>query len=100
MPAVIRIGDTSTGHGCFAPTVLQSTPVQKTYFNGKLAGVINSSCQYVAHTCGLVTHSGTERAPSSGARKTYIEGNLAARIGDDIVCGDACGQGSPNSFIE
>ena len=26
--------------------------------------------------------------------------NLAARIGDDIACGDTCAEGSANSFIE
>lgn len=90
----------STGHGCFPPTALVATPVTKTYFNGILAGVFNSQCRHAPHTCGVVTHGGAERAPSSGASKTYIEGNPAARIGDDIACGDTCAEGSPNSFIE
>jgi len=100
MPAVIRLGDTSTGHGCFPPTTLVSTSVTKTFFNGILGGVLTSSTQYATHCCGIVCHSGAERSPSSSAAKTYIEGNLAVRIGDSITCGDACGQGSPNTFIE
>ena len=44
MPAVSRIGDMSTGHGCFAPTALVQTPVTKTFFNGKLASVVNTAC--------------------------------------------------------
>lgn len=100
MPAVIRLNDMSTGHGCFPPTALVATPVTKTYFNGILAGVVDQACVHAPHTCGLVTHGGETRAPSSGAAKTYIEGNPAARIGDDIACGDTCAEGSSNSFIE
>lgn len=100
MPAVSRIGDMSTGHGCFAPTALVLTPVVKTFFNGVLASVVSSGCQHESHCCGTVCHSGSERSPSSGAGKTYIEGFAAARIGDNIACGDAIAQGSSNSFIE
>jgi uncharacterized Zn-binding protein involved in type VI secretion len=100
MPAVSRIGDMSTGHGCFAPTALIQTPVTKTFFNGILASVIDTGCLHAPHTCGVTTHAGATRSPSSGASKTFIEGKLAARIGDNIACGDAIGEGSPNSFIE
>lgn len=100
MPAVSRIGDMSTGHGCFSPTALVATPVSKTFFNGKLAAVVNTDCQHETHCCGPVCHSGSDRSPSSGASKTHIEGNPAARIGDNIACGDAIAEGSPNSFIE
>lgn len=100
MPAITRLGDKSTGHGCFPPTTMITTPVAKTYFNGKLAGVVDSACKWSAHTCGTVTHNSDQRYPSSGASKTYIEGKLAARIADPISCGDAIGQGSSNSFIE
>jgi hypothetical protein len=71
----------STGHGCFPPTALVQTPVTKTFFNGKLASVVNSACQHAAHSCGITTHSGSTRSPSSGASKTFIEGKVAARIG-------------------
>jgi len=74
MPAVARITDKSTGHGCFAPTALITTPVAKTYFNGKLAGVVDSNCKFAAHSCGITTHNSDIRIPSSGASKTYIEG--------------------------
>jgi uncharacterized Zn-binding protein involved in type VI secretion len=100
MPAVSTIGDKSTGHGCFAPTALITTPVAKTYFNGKLAAVVDSNCKFAAHSCGITTHNTSIRIPSTGASKTYIEGKKAARIGDDIQCGDAIAEGSSNSFIE
>jgi uncharacterized Zn-binding protein involved in type VI secretion len=98
MPAVIRLGDFSTGHLCFFPTPLVSTPVNKTFINGKKPGVVSNLCQHLPHTCGIVIH--VTRDPSDGASKTFIEGYPAARIGDDISCGDACGEGSPNTFIE
>lgn len=100
MPSVARKGDLSTGHGCFSPTAMVLTPVSKTFFNGILAGVLDTGCQFATHTCGLSTHPQNTRTVNSGAGKTYIEGKLAARIGDNIGCGDAIAQGSPNSFIE
>lgn len=100
MPAISRLEDYSTGHGCFSPTQMITTPIQKTYFNGKYPGVKHSTCRWEAHTCGLVTHGSSERYPSEGASKTYIEGYLVARIGDAINCGDVIGQGSYNSFVE
>lgn len=100
MPAVSRLGDMSTGHGCFPPTDMVQTPVTKTFFNGIKAGVKDSGCQFTTHSCGIVTHPQAERFVTSGAAKTFIEGISAARIGDDIGDGDAIAEGSANSFIE
>jgi uncharacterized Zn-binding protein involved in type VI secretion len=100
MPAISRKDDLSTGHGCYSPTPMMVTPVKKTFFNDKLAGVLSEECQFESHTCGIVTHTQVERFVSSGASKTFIEGILAARIGDDIACGDAIAEGSENTFIE
>jgi uncharacterized Zn-binding protein involved in type VI secretion len=100
MPAQSRIGDLSTGHGCFSPTELVLTPVVKSFFNGILASVVSAECQHETHCCGPVCHSDSERSPSSGAIKTFIEGLPSARIGDSIACGDAIAEGSPNTFIE
>lgn len=100
MPAVSRLGDMSTGHGCFPPTDMVLTPITKTFFNNIRAGVKDSGCQFTTHSCGIVVHPQEERFVSSGASKTYIEGKQAARIGDDIGDGDAIAEGSINSFIE
>ena len=100
MPAVSRLGDMSTGHGCFPPTSMVATPVSKTFFNGILSGVNDSSCQFVTHSCGITVHPQSERNVNSGAGKTYIEDKPAARIGDSIACGGAIAEGSPNTFIE
>lgn len=98
MPAVSRFGDMSTGHDCFPPTPITSTPVSKTFFNNIIAAVVTS--QHATHVCGNTVHAGGARAVNKGASKTFIEGNAAARIGDDIACGDTVAEGSPNSFIE
>lgn len=100
MPAAAYLGASSTGHACFPPTNMISTPVSKTYFNGKLAAVASPATSFLFHKCGKVFHLPPLRIVTSGASKTYIEGNKAARIGDDIACGDAIAEGSDNTFIE
>lgn len=100
MPAVVRLGDTSTGHGCFPPTNLVTTAATKSYINGILVGLQDEASQFSTHTCGNSTHPQNGRFISSGSTKSFIEGKPVARIGDNISCGDACGQGSHNSFLE
>lgn len=100
MPAVSLKGKMSTGHGGFPPTAMTSTPVTKTYFNGILAGVVDAQCKFATHSLGTTIHPEATRYPTSGASKTYIEGKLAARIGDPLADGDAIAEGSSNSFIE
>jgi uncharacterized Zn-binding protein involved in type VI secretion len=100
MPAVVRIGDQSTGHGCFPPTPMLATPVSKTFVNGIKVGVVNNASYHATHSCGITTHAQpAARAHTSGSSNTFIEGKAAARIGDNIACGDAIAQGSPNTFI-
>lgn len=100
MPAAVRIGDMSTGHGCFPPTPMAESPVTKTFINGVIPGVVAPTSTHVTHSCGSVVHrQGPERSHSSGSSNTFIEGFPATRIGDNISCGDAVAQGSPNTFI-
>lgn len=100
MPAVVRLGDVSTGHGCFPPTNLVTTAATKSYINGILVGLQDEASQFSAHACGNTTHQQVTRYISSGSLKSFIEGKPVARIGDNISCGDACAQGSHNSFLE
>lgn len=101
MPAVIRLGDLSQGHGCFPASQLTETHIQKTFVNKIKPGCIsNAGSKYIIHCCGPDCHPTSDRFPSSGASKTYLEGILAARIGDPINCGDICAEGSYNTFIE
>jgi len=95
MPAASRMGDISTGHNCFPPTAIITTPVTKTYLNGLLAAVVDA--ELLKHKCGRSFHFSTRnRKISSGSSNIFIEGKAAARIGDEIECGDNLGQGSSN----
>ena len=98
MAAVTRLTDSSTGHGCFPPTDCTTTPVEKTYINGLKAATVGA--EFITHSCGVTVHPQSSRPVSDGASKTYIEGAKVARITDPIACGDACGQGSNNTFVE
>jgi uncharacterized Zn-binding protein involved in type VI secretion len=98
MPSAYRKGDYSVGADGGAPTELTAfNHCIKTYINSKLAAVIGD--QHQPHVVPPI-HSGSQRAISSGANKTFWEGVLAARTGDSIADGDICGEGSPNTFIE
>lgn len=97
MPAVVLNSYISAGHGCFPPTVITATS-SKTRINGIKVALHGD--RYAAHSCGLSVHSVGIRNGISGATKTHIEGKPPLRIGDNIACGDACAQGSVNTFIE
>ena len=92
MPAATREGDLTSGHGCFPPTAITSTPASKTFINNRLASVIGALV--ATHFCGTTTHAG--RTVTSGSGRVIIEGKEATRIGDSINCGDTVGQGSDN----
>jgi uncharacterized Zn-binding protein involved in type VI secretion len=95
MPAACRLGDLSTGHGCFPPTNINGKVAAKTSIEGAKAAFVGST--HPDHSCGTTVHAG--RSISSGSGKTFIEGAAAARIADSINCGDAMGQGASKTFI-
>ena len=95
MPAQCRLGDMSTGHGCFPPTAVDGAVAGKTTVEGDPAAMVGST--HPDHSCGNTVHAG--RSISSGSGKTTIEGKAAARIGDSISCGDAMGQGASKTFF-
>lgn len=95
MPSASRLGDSSTGHGCFPPTAVNGGVASKTSIEGSMAAVVGST--HPVHSCGVTVHTG--RSISSGSGKTTIEGSPSARIGDAINCGDAMAQGASKTFI-
>lgn len=95
MPAQCRLGDMSTGHGCFPPTAINGAVASKTSIEGAMAAMVDST--HPPHSCGNAVHSG--RKISGGSGKTTIEGRAAARIGDPINCGDAMAQGATKTFV-
>ena len=92
MPAVSRLGDKSTGHGCFPPTSCTGGCASKTFANGIAIQVLQS--QFQPHSCGRTTHNTSVRKTNAGSSTVFIEGKAAIRIGDPIICGDTVGQGS------
>lgn len=95
MAAASRLGDLSSGHGCFNPTACVEVTASKTFINGILAQTVGS--KFASHRCGKTTHPIFSRLSQGGSSKVFIEGLPAIRIGDSIACGDTVGQGSPNT---
>jgi uncharacterized Zn-binding protein involved in type VI secretion len=91
MPAVVRLGDVCTGHGCFGsrPNVQGSSD---TFVNG--LPVHRQTDGWASHCCGLPCHSSVLAA---GSAVTYVNGLQLGRVGDPVACGSACATGSPDT---
>jgi len=92
MPAVVRYGDESCGHGCFPPRPNDQAS-ENVFVNGKGAHRLGDS--YEIHCCGPVCHGGEA---SSGSPNVFVNGKKLCRVGDSVSCGDTMCQGSPNVF--
>ena len=94
MPAVSRLGDQCTGHGCWPPRPSsQGSP--NVLINGIAAH--RQGDAWAAHTCPSIpeTHASTLAAGSS---TVFVNGKQLARIGDPVACGSSVAQGSPTVF--
>lgn len=96
MPPLSRVGDMTTGHGCFEPQQL---------ITGSPTVFINDTpaCRLgdlrAPHYCPIKTppelcSGGTNIV--AGALNVLIENIPAARVGDPIACGDIIAKGSGN----
>lgn len=92
MPAVTRLGDQCTGHGCFPPRV-NNQASSDVFING--IGAHRMGDGWVVHCCGPSCHSSNLAAGSSSV---YVNGKQLARIGDPVACGSAVAEGSSNVF--
>jgi uncharacterized Zn-binding protein involved in type VI secretion len=92
MPAVHRLGDVGTGHGCFGgrPNVAGSPNV---YANS--IPVHRQGDGWASHCCGPPCHGGSLAA---GSGTVNANGKQLGRIGDPVDCGSAAASGSPNVF--
>ena len=93
MPAICRLGDTGTGHGCFSarPNNAASADV---FINNKGAHRVGDSWE--SHGCGVcVPHGG---ALSAGSGTVFVNGSALGRIGDPVSCGSTVATGSGNAF--
>jgi len=92
MPAVSRLGDICTGHGCFPPRNSTSGS-NNVFINGIPAH--RQSDSWATHCCGPSCHASSLAAGSS---TVFVNGLELSRIGDPIACGSAVAVGSPNVF--
>ena len=91
MPAVTRINDICTGHGCFPSR--SNVQGSGNVFVNKLA-VHRTGDKWDAHCCSTCHDSVT----ASGSGTVYVNGKQIARIGDPVACGSTIAQGSGNVF--
>tara|TARA_Y100000590_G_scaffold92893_1_gene105130 strand:+ start:2053 stop:2337 length:285 start_codon:yes stop_codon:yes gene_type:complete len=91
MPAVTRLGDVCTGHGCFPsrPNVSASPNV---FVNGIPVHRVGDS--WDVHCCG-VCHSGVL---ASGSSTVFANVKQVGRIGDAVDCGSSVASGSGNVY--
>lgn len=94
MPAVSRLGDTCTGHGCWPPR-----PSTGASPNVRVNGIAahRQGDAWAAHTCPAIpeTHASVLAA---GSATVFANGKQLARIGDPVACGSSIAQGSANVF--
>ena len=94
MPSAVRLGDSTTGHGCFAPTTLASAS-SNVIINS--IGAVKVGDSIVPHCCpGSGCHGGIQ---ASGSPNVFTNGAAQARVGDSISCGDNNAVGSPNVIV-
>lgn len=94
MPAVARLGDQCTGHGCWPPR--PSTGASPNVFVNGIA-VHRQGDAWAPHTCPSIpeTHASVLAAGSS---TVYVNGKQIGRIGDPVACGSSVASGSGNVF--
>lgn len=92
MPAVTRLGDNCTGHGCWPPRPNnQASP--NVFVNG--IAVHRQGDGWAVHCCGPACHAGNL---ASGSATVYVNGKQCGRVGDPVNCGSTAAEGSPNVF--
>jgi uncharacterized Zn-binding protein involved in type VI secretion len=92
MPAVARLGDSCTGHGCFPPRGNDSA--SPNVFANNIA-VHRQNDHWPVHRCGRRSH---DSHLAGGSATVFANGQELGRIGDTVACGSAVAAGSPNVF--
>ena len=93
MPAIARLNDTCTGHGCW-PARTNTEASADVFVNGRGAHRVGDA--WGAHTCKDIpeTHAGFQ---SAGASSVYVNGRRLARVGDAVSCGSTVASGSSDA---
>jgi uncharacterized Zn-binding protein involved in type VI secretion len=92
MPAVTRLGDSCTGHGCFPSR--PSTSASPDVFVNSIAAHRQGD-SWASHCCGPPCHGSTLAA---GSGTVFVNGKQLGRIGDPVACGSAVAGGSGDVF--
>lgn len=97
MPAIVRLGDTCSGHSCFPPRA-NSSGSPDVFVDGLPVHRVGDS--WATHGCthnppvhGI--HDGTQ---GSGSPNVFANGRAIARVGDSVSCGSSNASGSPDVF--
>lgn len=93
MPAVTRLGDSCTGHGCFPPRPSASA-AETVFVNGRPVHRVGDA--WSAHGCPVCPPHGGSLA--AGSASVFAEGRAVGRVGDPVSCGSAVAEGSPDVF--
>jgi uncharacterized Zn-binding protein involved in type VI secretion len=92
MPAVVRLGDNCSGHGCY-PARANTQASSNVFVNGKGGHRLGDG--WSSHCCGIPCHDGVA---SSGSSTVFVNGKPICRVGDSVSCGSTMAQGSNNVF--
>jgi len=93
MPAVARLGDACTGHGCYPPR--QNVEGSSNVFVNGIACHAEGDA-WIPHGCGVCTpHGGS--AGTTG-KKVYVNGDEISTVGTPVDCGSTIAEGSSNVF--
>lgn len=95
MPAVVRLGDTSTGHPHCYPSRPNIEASPNVFINGLGAHRLGDAWASHGACPDHVPHGGNA---SGGSSTVFVNGRALCRIGDPISCGDTMATGSPNVF--
>lgn len=94
MPAVTRLGDLCTGHGCWPPRA-NNAASPDVFINGIPAH--RKSDGWLTHCCPSIPEC-HDSVLQSGSSTVFCNGQPLGRVGDPIVCGSTVATGSGNVF--
>lgn len=96
MPAITRLGDTCTGHGCW-PARSSSGGSADVRIDGIPVHRVGDG--WSAHTCPAIpeTHASVL---ATGSPTVFANGHAVGRIGDAVACGSAVASGSATVFAD
>lgn len=94
MPAIARIADVCTGHGCW-PSRPNDQGSANVFINGRAAHRVGD--HWMAHTCPIIpeTH---DSILAQGSSTVFVNGKPLGRIGDAVACGSFIRTGSPDVY--